>query len=219
MLVFLKCHLAIVGGDGDDFITADEINAENKVTVTIRYQRHKVGDIISGLGEDIILTEADITTKQISITVAARLGESLSVSVVLFCRRQSCQERQQRLLMPLLRMPTMSWLKTPVATMLTVLPVMAPSTLAAEADAVGTPRWWSKVDRSAGTSVLDEGKYADEQVRVRQTDKAGNTSADGQLPEITIDTTPLAKSAINQFDEEGQLVATPNLGTTGRALP
>jgi VCBS repeat-containing protein len=72
-------------GDGNDFITADEINAENKVTVTIQLPATaEADDTIRGLGEDIILTEADITAKQVAVTVATPdEGESLSVSVVL----------------------------------------------------------------------------------------------------------------------------------------
>ena len=68
-----------------------------------------------------------------------------------------------------------------------------------------------------GTSFeLPEGDYADDKVVVRQTDPAGNTSDNGELGAVIIDTTPpkFEITAItNHFDGEGKLDGTQIHGT------
>lgn len=76
---------AVTIGDGNEFITDDEINPDNTVSVTIGLPADAVaGDTVEGLDDDIVLTEADIIAGEVTGTVIAP-GEGapldLSVSI------------------------------------------------------------------------------------------------------------------------------------------
>src|SRR5690554_3222448 len=77
-------------GNGDGFITDDEIDGDKNVTVTVKLPINGqtsdavAGDTVQGLDNEIVLTEADIAAGEVTGTVAAPgEGDELNVSVTI----------------------------------------------------------------------------------------------------------------------------------------
>lgn len=76
---------SVVIGNGDEWITADEIDADGKVDVTIDLPADAVaGDSVIVNGEETVLTADDITAGEIIVKVdAPNEGETLEVDVII----------------------------------------------------------------------------------------------------------------------------------------
>src|SRR5699024_67466 len=74
----------VIGNDGNEFISADEIDENGKVTVIVKLPDTGVeaGDIIITNGEERVITQEDIDKKEVEIKLdAPEEGEELEVDV------------------------------------------------------------------------------------------------------------------------------------------
>ncbi|MDY7220152.1 Ig-like domain-containing protein [Denitrificimonas sp. JX-1] len=185
-------------GNGDEFITEDEIDGDGNVDVTVGLPSDaKPGDTVVVNGKETELTEEDINKGEVTVKVPApEEGKTLEVEATI--KDQAGNESD----------PTTG--STTVDTTAPEAPTLelaedtgsdATDSIASkgtvnvsglEADATweystdGGDTWTDGI----GTNFeLEEGEYAAGDVVVRQTDAAGNTSNNGELGTVTIDTT------------------------------